>query len=82
MQYKQTIKTYTIMTERVHFSEILVYNSQGIKYVPMGEEIPVLRSGKIVSIKDNFMVLEVPVIGENLYDGCYAGCFLLHADPS
>ena len=59
------------MTERVHFSEILVYNSQGIKYVPMGEEIPVLRSGKIVSIKDNFMVLEVPVIGENLYDGCY-----------
>ena len=59
------------MTERVHFSEILAYNSQGIKYVPMGEEIPVLRSGKIVSIKDNFMVLEVPVIGENLYDGCY-----------
>ena len=59
------------MIERVHFSEILVYNSQGIKYVPMGEEKPVLRSGKIVSIKDNFMVLEVPVIGENLYDGCY-----------
>lgn len=59
------------MTERVHFSEILVYNSQGIKYVPMGEEMPVLRSGKIVSIKDNFMVLDVPVIGENLYDGCY-----------
>ena len=59
------------MTERVHFSEILVYNSQGIKYVPMGEEKPVLRSGKIVSIKDNFMVLDVPVIGENLYDGCY-----------
>jgi hypothetical protein len=60
------------MTERVHFSEILTYNEKGIKYVPMGEDLLVFREkGKIVSIKDNFMVLDIPVIGENLYDGCY-----------
>ena len=60
------------MTERVHFSEILTYNEKGINYVPMGKDLPIFREkGKIVSIKDNFMVLDIPVIGENLYDGCY-----------
>ena len=60
------------MTERVHFSEILTYNEKGISYVPMGKDLPVFRErGKIVSIKDNFMVLDIPVTSENLYDGCY-----------
>ena len=60
------------MTERVHFNAILSYNEKGIKYVPMGKDLPIFREqGKIVSIKDNFMVLDIPVIGENLYDGCY-----------